>query len=142
MGVKHTTKKDYEVLLTGTIGARLRYLRTEHLKLSAREMAVSLNIDSSQYLKIEAGFQGLTDQRMVALFDTYEVNIHWLLTGKGNMLSFNEDKPTLVNEVKKFILQWVKTKKDASASEIKEAGGLLRVIDDWYGGEPEPKKKR
>lgn len=63
-----------------TVGARLRNFRVS-LNLTQREFAEQMNWDVNTYRKIETGVSLLTSDKAQMLYDQYEIDITYLLTG-------------------------------------------------------------
>lgn len=74
-----------------SIADRIAIIR-ENNKLNSRQMAISLDIDPSQYLKIEKGKLNLPVEKAKVLCSTYGIDINWLLTGEGEMLLSTSEK--------------------------------------------------
>ncbi len=66
------------------IGKRMRALRL-HLKVSQTALAKKLNVKPSAISQIESGKIRPGNDTMLLLTKLCDVNLHWLLTGKGPM---------------------------------------------------------
>ena len=66
------------------IGTRLRLVR-ELKKLNQAELGNSLGIQYQHVSKYERGESVPTWENLIKLIETYNVNINWLLTGRGKM---------------------------------------------------------
>lgn len=71
------------------IGARLKELR-KALKLTQSDVAEKLGINASAISQMESGRINLTMQNLVLLWQAYNVDLHWLLTGEGAMFCYNK----------------------------------------------------
>ena len=89
---------------------RLKQLR-EKLGLTQTEIAHILGIQQSSYAHIERGKILLTYTHLEKLYTTYHLDIHWLLTGEGNMFinHTNTDINVLKTEIN-FLEEKVKDK--------------------------------
>jgi len=74
-----------------TVGDRLKKFR-ESVNISARQMAISINVDQSHYNKSERGERNLSEDNYKDLSALYDLNIQWLLTGTGDMRLTTSDK--------------------------------------------------
>lgn len=72
-----------------TQGERLKQLRNS-LNLTQTELGSKLNMSKQYFSKAETNTIVLNNKQLVALCVDYNVNISWLLCGKGTM--FNEPK--------------------------------------------------
>jgi len=70
---------------------RIADLRKE-VNLNKRQFADSLQISQSVIGDIELGYREPSREVMLKLASVYNVNIHWLLTGEGEMLLGNQEK--------------------------------------------------
>lgn len=66
------------------IGKRLRLIR-ERMGITQAEVGEKLGIQSQHVSKYERGETVPTWENLIKLIDLYDVNINWLLTGKGSM---------------------------------------------------------
>lgn len=66
------------------IGKRLRAIR-ERLGITQAEVGEKLGIQSQHVSKYERGETVPTWENLIKLVERYDVNINWLLTGKGSM---------------------------------------------------------
>lgn len=66
------------------IGKRFRLIR-ERIGITQAELGEKLGILSQHVSKYERGETVPTWENLIKLTDSYDVNINWLLTGKGNM---------------------------------------------------------
>lgn len=62
---------------------RLKELRKEHLHLTLEKFAEPLGVQNSAISKLEKGRTSLTDQMIISICRTYNVNEEWLRTGNG-----------------------------------------------------------
>jgi transcriptional regulator with XRE-family HTH domain len=81
------------------IGNRLSIFRKKELKIeSARQMALAMKIDPSQYLKIESGAYSMTLEHLEYFATKHHLNLNWLITGKGERYYY----PDTDNRMKKI----------------------------------------
>lgn len=66
------------------IGKRLRLIR-ERIGITQAELGEKLGIQFQHVSKYERGETVPTWENLIKLIDLYDVNINWLLTGKGSM---------------------------------------------------------
>lgn len=89
-----------------TQGERLKQLRNT-LNLTQTELGAKLNMSKQYFSKAETNTIVLNNKQLVALCVDYNVNISWLLCGKGNM--FNEPvENTKEEEMKKWFNEMVR----------------------------------
>ncbi|QHT60639.1 helix-turn-helix transcriptional regulator [Paenibacillus lycopersici] len=82
------------------IGERLRYAR-DRADIKQNRAAVHVGIHNSTLNKYESGDREADHETMVKLSDLYRVNLHWLLTGEGEMeLSDHHDLLKTANQMK------------------------------------------
>lgn len=74
-----------------TYHQRLPLIRS-HFGVSARQFAIKLGVDPSQYLKTEKGKYELSHEAAAELSSAYSVNLDWLFTGKGQMLQSSQSE--------------------------------------------------
>lgn len=73
-----------------TPGTRLKHFRTVILDLTQSQMSAIFDMDQSQYAKMEADKNIHVPIAMAqTLARKYNLNIHWWLTGRGEMLDNN-----------------------------------------------------
>lgn len=66
------------------IGKRLRLIR-EKIGITQARVGAKLGIQSQHVSKYERGETVPTWENLIKLIELYDVNINWLLTGKGSM---------------------------------------------------------
>ena len=71
-----------------TQGKRLKELR-EYLRLTQIKLAEKLKISKSAISKVESDLGNFSIEIYVKLVDFYDVNLNWLLAGKGEMFIKN-----------------------------------------------------
>lgn len=71
---------------------RIRLLR-QHLKLSQEAFAKKMGMTRSMISNLELGLIEIPDYKLEMIGKTFNVNMHWLRTGEGEM--FNPVKPSL-----------------------------------------------
>lgn len=64
---------------------RFKWVRTEFLKLTQKDMAEQLGIDRSLLSVIETGRQKASSSFLQKMHDTFQVSPTWLLTGNGSV---------------------------------------------------------
>ena len=67
------------------IGARIYHLRVEVFKLSQREFAQRMGITQGNLPSLEHGHSLPSCFFLWCLHATFRVNLHWLLTGQGEI---------------------------------------------------------
>lgn len=77
-----------------SLNIRLKQARKE-LRLNTREMSELMKIELNSYYNIESGKRGLADKLKVILATELKINLHWLITGEGNMFTV---KPNILNQ--------------------------------------------
>jgi transcriptional regulator with XRE-family HTH domain len=75
-----------------TIGERLKEVRAQ-LGDTQKEFSIKLNLQPTKIKDIETGRHKLSNEIACLINDIFDINLTWLLTGKGSML-LNEDKVT------------------------------------------------
>ncbi len=71
------------------IGNRLREAR-RNMNVSRAEFAQNLDVSEEHYRKLEAGSTGLSSDKLMALYEKYDIDPTYLITGKcGGMEEFN-----------------------------------------------------
>jgi len=65
-------------------GKRLSILIRE-LGMNSRKFAISLKIDPSYISKMEKGEKAISKKAMAKMHELYDVNLEWLMFGKGNL---------------------------------------------------------
>jgi transcriptional regulator with XRE-family HTH domain len=72
-----------------SISQRIKQIRVEK-KLTGKEFATAINVDNSQYSKIENGKLAPTIDHLMELYSKFNVSIDWLLSGEGEMFRGSE----------------------------------------------------
>lgn len=71
------------------IGARLKEFR-EYQKLTQSDMAAMISMSRPTYISYESGSQSILAKHLYILSEIHDrLNIHWLVTGQGNMFIDN-----------------------------------------------------
>ena len=83
-----------------TQGERLKQLRNS-LNLTQTELGSKLNMSKQYFSKAETDTIVLNNKQLVALCVDYNVNISWLLCGKGTMFNVPKEE-TKEEEMKKW----------------------------------------
>jgi transcriptional regulator with XRE-family HTH domain len=65
------------------MNTRLKELRKEHLHLTLEKFGEPLGVTKSALSNLENGNRSLTDQMLLLICRTYNVNEEWLRTGNG-----------------------------------------------------------
>lgn len=77
-----------------TQGERIKKAR-KHLQLSLQQLGEVLNV-SKQYLsKIEKNERLLNNRKLSMLISKYNINVNYILTGKGSILVQKNQIPTM-----------------------------------------------
>jgi len=85
------------------IGERLKKLRKE-LRLSQNEFAEKLKIPQTTYSNYENEIARTPPEVLQSITDVFHVNLHWLLTGEGEMfLEPREGEISLLSEEKELL---------------------------------------
>ena len=69
---------------------RIKNVR-KRLKLTQREFGKKLGVQDTAISKLEAGERNLTEQMILSICRTFDVNEGWLRTGEGNMFEETDD---------------------------------------------------
>lgn len=86
-----------------TINRRLALLR-ESLKMNKTEFSEAIGLETSRYNKLENGNGKPAGDALILMAEKLpKVNMHWLLTGKGQM--FTELQPDIVKQPAMSALQ-------------------------------------
>ena len=85
-----------------TIGNRLRAVRKE-FGFGQNEFGERLGVNQNALSQYENGNRKLPDEIMQKLAEIFDVNINWLLTGKGEMFLCDDDSQTVSNATDEFI---------------------------------------
>ncbi|GGG13867.1 hypothetical protein GCM10010924_48760 [Rhizobium wenxiniae] len=75
---------------TAEMGARLATVRADS-GLPVTQFAASVDATEQDYLAWEAGQQEMPTQLLRALFDRYDVDVSWLISGQGQRYNGSED---------------------------------------------------
>lgn len=70
---------------------RLKELRKEHLHLTLEKFGEPLGVKHSALSHLENGKNKLTDQMILSICRTYNVNEEWLRTGNGKVFMDEQD---------------------------------------------------
>lgn len=63
---------------------RIKYLRSQILKLSQEEFGEKIGLSKSGISNIETGFRNVTEQHIKLICSEFNVSEHWLRTGHGD----------------------------------------------------------
>lgn len=73
------------------VGKRLREARI-NMNIDKSEIAEVLDVTVEHYRKLEAGTTGLSPEKMYALYENYQIDPTYLITGvSSNAMEFNLD---------------------------------------------------
>jgi len=64
--------------------------------LVQNDFALKLGISPRAYVNYERGERKPPYEVLISLYEIYDVNLNWLITGKGSM--FNQQQPSTSNE--------------------------------------------
>jgi transcriptional regulator with XRE-family HTH domain len=92
-----------------TIPERIKELR-ENLKITQQEMADRTDISKSFIGTVESGKQSISYDFLIKFCTTFNVSADWLIFGKGNMFSENNEFLSTLDE------NWIAT---------------LKIIESW-----------
>lgn len=102
-----------------TQGERLKRLRNS-LNLTQTELGEKLNMSKQYFSKAETNTIVLNNRQLVALCVDYDVNISWLLCGKGTMFNTSENSAQQSKQDKKELAKLIK---ETLTEMILEKGG-------------------
>lgn len=88
-----------------TQGSRLKEIRKE-LKLSQEELGKQIGLTRAAIAAVEADNNKFSNDVLCKLVLTFDVNINYLLVGKGNIFNapeFEQVKNELAHEVRKIL---------------------------------------
>jgi transcriptional regulator with XRE-family HTH domain len=88
-----------------SIGLRIKELRLEK-KMKSREFAMAINIDNSQYSKIENGKLDPTIEHLMEIYSKFNVSIDWLLMGEG--VKYRDSKTAVQSNSETFFYKELK----------------------------------
>lgn len=110
-----------------TFAERLRLVR-ERAEMSANGMADSiLDMNRSQYRGTEQGIYGLTTEKMQLLADRMHVNIHWLVTGQGDM--YYHHAPDVVPAIRLLLQDHLRSLHNPTSEDTELVTLLLRALE-------------
>lgn len=113
---------------SNTFAHRLRQVREDH-GMNAKEFAEQvLQMDRGQYRNTEGGKMYLSVERMLMLTEATHINLHWLLTGEGDMY-VNYSAGRLPAAAKLFVQGWLKELRNPTPADTREATEMLRIIN-------------
>ena len=88
-----------------TQGSRLKKIRKE-LQLSQEEFGKRIGLTRAAIAAVEAGNNKFSNEVLCKLILTFDVNVNYLLVGKGNTFNapeFEQVKDELAQEVRKIL---------------------------------------
>ncbi|MDJ1467282.1 helix-turn-helix domain-containing protein [Xanthocytophaga flava] len=77
-----------------SISQRIHHIRTEVLHLPQQDFAQRMGMKQNNMSGIEKGQWLPSCFFLWALHTTYQINLHWLLTGEGEPMCQSNDSPT------------------------------------------------
>jgi len=106
------------------IGDRIKKLR-KLLNLTQKEFAQKIGVIDTLVRKWERGENEPTPKSLRAIAKTYNINLHWLLTGEGEMFIKREhkiptEKASIVPELANFLALLPEEQQKQLASVFKE----------------------
>lgn len=111
------------------IGKRFRLIR-EQKNISQTEMGSSLGIQYQHVSKYERGESVPTWENLIKMIELYNVNINWLLTGRGNMyltpLGYDE-----VSDSAKHVVRDGDIQLDEIVEELKNDSELKTLVYNY-----------
>ena len=121
---KTTELKEIEKLRKERVGERLKKTR-EALNISQIRLAEQLSVSQGTISKWERGLCEIPYSVMEYLAKTYNINLHWLLTGEGEMFIKREhkiptEKASIVPELANFLALLPEEQQKQLASIFKE----------------------
>lgn len=118
-----------------SIGTRLKEIRN-FLNISAKEMAEHVGVSLRTYGGYERDEITLSHKLIMFLFDNYNLNIHWLFTGNGEMLQ--EPKNTLEIKYSPLTIDYIAFGKRLNKIRVhadmitREMSMLLEIKEDRF----------
>ena len=116
------------------IGARVREFR-DYVKWKQRDFAERLGLTRNQLTGIEAGRTRLKYSTGYRLCDLFDVNDHWLFTGKGEMTGFTDRDVLPIPEIEKTaaLFSEIVHRQHAASSKLaaveRQRGGKGGVVE-------------
>jgi len=108
------------------VGERLKLIR-QNLKLTQKEMADLLGVTLNAYQRYEMGARSLSLEKLKILMEKLNVNLNWLLTGKGEPFIRPEEYNNLTRPAfDKTTLELVNLIKELPMEEQKLLKRLLK----------------
>lgn len=98
------------------------------LKMNQKEFAEATEINPGQLSRILAGKGSLTYDHLVNISKKYNVNLNWLITGKGEVFTKDKSDYMTVNETMAKYGVYESNEKTMLINQIKEKEPLL-VLD-------------
>lgn len=106
---------------------RIKQLRAE-LNLSQRQLAKYLGITNTAVSKIENGENKLSEQNIIIICTTFNVNEEWLRTGEGNIFIGNRYPYKSINERMKVLRFSLDLNQEQFGSRLGvTAGGISKI---------------
>ena len=99
-------QKSKEGMVMETQGERIKSIRLE-LRLSQDKFGEGLGITKQYVSSIENGIALLSNEKLTSLLLNYNVNINYILTGKGEVFlgSDKKEEDTLENKIQEVALK-------------------------------------
>jgi transcriptional regulator with XRE-family HTH domain len=105
----HYPNKKWNILkinfISMSIALRIKELR-QSKKLSGKKFAEAINIDNSQYSKIENGKLVPTIEHLMEIYSNFNVSIDWLLMGEGK--TFRDQEIAMPSNSESFFYKEIK----------------------------------
>jgi transcriptional regulator with XRE-family HTH domain len=98
------------------------------LKLSQKDFAQKTELNPGQLSRILAGKGSLTYEHLIKIAEIFNVNLNWLVTGKGDIFTKDKSDYMTVNETMAKYGIYETNEKTLLISQIKEKEPLL-VLD-------------
>jgi len=98
------------------------------LKMNQKEFAEATEINPGQLSRILAGKGSLTYEHLIKIAEIFNVNLNWLVTGKGEIFTKDKSDYMNVNETMAKYGIYETNEKTLLISQIKEKEPLL-VLD-------------
>ena len=88
------------------INDRLKYLRTEKLKLTTRRFAESINMSGGAITNMEKGTRNITMRTINEICRKYNVSRNWLINGKKPIFEDVTNDLNISDDVKQLMKQY------------------------------------
>lgn len=114
-----------------TIGERLRYWRKQH-NLTAQELADATNTSQAVISCYERGQCQISTKFTIALYEVYNVNILWLLTGEeqNSIKDKNTEEEQQLLKNYRYCNQEGKAALRTTAAALAISNNLINLLDE------------